>query len=134
MAALDLTATMDALAAAMLNVTGVTRSFAWPVEDVDVGDAVVGYPTEPIEIGTTFGRGADQTTFPVWVICGMAQDKASRDFAADFISGSTDVSDQVNGTLSGAVQIAHVARCTIDRLELQGLQHLSVRFDIEVTS
>jgi hypothetical protein len=130
MGALNLTNAMDGAAAAFLNVTGVVRSFGYPNEDQHVGDVYVDFPEGDIEIATHFGRGSDSLTLPVYFICGMVQDKASRDAASAAIADVLDA----DGTWSGAVQVASAARCSLGRLAIQGVQHLVVRFEVEVTS
>ena len=132
MGGINLSATMDALATAFSNVTGVTRAFAWPTEDATPGTAVVGYPLDPDQFAITFGRGADKATFPVWVVAGLVQDEATRDFISALLLGSADVLDKVDGSLGSVVQTAIVINATIERLTVAGNQHLSVRFDVEV--
>lgn len=131
MGGLNLVTAMDGLAAAFLTATGVTRAFGYPNEDARPGDAIVGYP-ESVEFDLTFGRGADRVTFPVWVICGESQLTGTRTFVSSLLLGAADIKDQVDGasTISGAT--VRVADASIDRVELQGLMHLSVRFNCDV--
>lgn len=135
MSGIDLTTCMDGLAAAFLTVTGVERSFGYPVEDVVPGDAIVGYP-ESIEFDLTFGRGADKTTFPVWVICGLVQDASTRAFASALIRDTNDIKAAVDGSDTIAGGTVRITDAAIDRV-LVGptggqLWHISVRFNAEV--
>ncbi len=134
MGGINLSATMDALATAFSNVTGVTRAFAWPTEDATPGTAVVGYPDGDLELVITFQRGADKATFPVWIVCGLVQDEETRDFASALLLGSADIIDAVDGTLGSVVQYASTKLARFERVMVAGMQHLSVRFDVEVVS
>lgn len=132
---IDLGASMDGLKTAFAAVTGVIRSFGFPNEDANPGDAIVGYP-ETITFDLTFGRGADRATFPVWVICGLPQDTTTRAFISTLLLGSSDIKDAVDGgdTIPGAT--VRVADAAIDRVALgpegNRLWHLSVRFNVDV--
>lgn len=134
MSGLDLGATMDALATAMRTVPGVTRAYAWPVEDGAPGDAFVGYPRDPGELGITFTRGADHATFPVVVICGLLWDRATRDRVSMLIANAdNDVMSRVDGDLGGVVQSADCPRFSIEPYRgRDGLDYLAVRFDVDI--
>ena len=122
---------MDALATAFSTVDGVTRAFAYPREDPSPGTAIVGYPDGDISLSITFGRGADRGTFVVWVVCGLVQDLATRDVVDTVLSdGAVDVLQALNAT---SLTIPTV-RARFERLDIGGLQHLAIRFDIEVVA
>lgn len=88
MSGIDLTAVMDGLAAAVDAALASDKTcYAYPVEDLTVGDAVVGYP-ETVEVTQTFRRGIDRATVPVYLVCGLVQDKSTRDTIADYITGA----------------------------------------------
>jgi hypothetical protein len=130
----NLTATMDGIAAALLSAHVVDHAYAWPVESVVPGDGIVGYPTD-IDFDLTFGRGADRGVYPVWIMCGFTQDKATRDKVSALIAGATEIKAALDGTLSGAVDSLRVTGCTIERFQaLNGPQYVMVRFDCDVVA
>lgn len=131
---IDLGATMDALATAMRTVPGVLRVHAWPVEDGVPGDAFVGYPRDPGEMGITFTRGADHAVFPVVVICGLLWDRATRDRASLLVrNAGADVMAAVDGDLGGTVQSADCRSFSIEPYKGRDtLDYLAVRFDVDI--
>ena len=132
---IDLTAAMDGLAAAVQAVlTGTGHAYAWPVEAVRAGDAVVGYPQDPIEVALTFGRGADRAVFPVFAICGLPQDKATRDAIADIVTAASDWVAAIQSA-SGVGSYALVRDCVVDAWNPDGRpMQMAVRFNVEVVS
>lgn len=137
MGGINLTTVMDALASAANNATGVDRVFAYPVEDAMPGDAIVGYPEE-FEPTITFGRGMDRAVFPLWIVCGLQQDKSTRDFAATIIDTTTDIPNVIesNSTLVALGSIA-VTDCRFESWAIPangGPLHVVVRFNVEVTA
>ena len=134
MGALNVAATMDALATAFASVGVITNAYGYPVEALNPGEACVGYP-DPITFDMTFQRGADEATFPVWVMCGLVADAATRTFVSTIIGSASDVKDAVDGSLSGVVQTCRVTDAAIERVfPAGGNQSIAVRFDVEVIS
>ena len=138
MGALQLAATMDAIAAALVTggIVSSGHAYAWPVEALVPGDAIVGYPEDDgIDVDMTFGRGADQAVIPVWVICGLPQDKATRDRVSVLVGSGSSVKGALDGTLSGLVSscVATNPRITTD-INAAGLALVAVRFDCEIIS
>lgn len=136
MSGIDLTAVMDALAAATQTVlaSGFT-AYATPSEGLREGDAVVGYPQDPINLTQTFKRGFDRATFPVWRIAGIASDERVRDAVADLITGSGSLVTAIEGYSTGAWSDVAVRTA---RVELYGPigqpPLLALRFDCDVLS
>lgn len=135
MAALNLSAVMDALAAAMV-AGGVSRNVhAWPTEAVQTGDGVVGYP-EQVDFDLTFARGADRATFPVWVICGLPQLKATRDAVSALITSAAAVKTVLEAAAPGSAYASlQVLDCRPEAYEPIGMPpQMAVRFDVDVIS
>ena len=134
MGGLVLSDVMDAIATALETV--VTNAHAWPTEAVKTGEAIVGYPQDPVDIGITFGRGADVVTLPVWVLCGLATDKATRDTVSGHITGSSEVVAALEGhDPAGVYSSLAVKNAGVERYQMaNGLMHMAVRFDVEVIS
>ncbi len=134
MAAIDLAVVMDAIAQELLDADVVTRAYGWPYSDAKPVSAIVNYPEDDIEFDVVFGRGSDRAVFPVYIVCGLANERTARDVASGYITGATAVKDALDGDLGGAVQTARVMTANIARLTLGGTEYLAVRFDLEVYS
>jgi len=135
MGAIDLDAVMEAIATELKN-DGVTkRAYGYPAEEVEVPCAVVGYPLPgTLRFDMTFGRGADQATFPVWFLVGRVSTRAARKALADIIAGATGIKDALDGNLGGTVQTARVTECTVETVAIGSVSFLSARFDVEVAT
>ena len=135
MSGLNLASVMVDLAAAVQTVlaTGY-KAYPLPIEGARVGDAVVGYPQDPIGISTTFRRGQDRATFPVYVICGMAQDEATRTAISAWIDDSGSVITAIEG-YAGTWSSVAVTEVRIESFTpTGGSPQLALRFDVDVIS
>ena len=134
MAGIALGTVMNAMAAALEASGTVTKAHAWPVEGMVPGQAVIGYPRDPVELDHTYQRGSDRLTIPVWFLCGLPQDKSTRTAVSDLLTAAgTDVGDALNADLGGAS--IHVMRATVETVEFQGGPPLlAVRFDCDAIS
>lgn len=132
MSALNLAAVMRG-AASVVDAVIPGTCWAWPVEAVQPGDGVVGYPTDPIAFDATYSRGSDRLTLPVWIIAGMPQDETTMDTVSGLVDGSGSVATALNGTLNGSCSDATARTARIDRFEqLGGLQLVTVLFLVDV--
>ncbi len=125
-------AIMDALAGA--TPTGyVTKAYAYPTGSVVPPALVVGYPTE-FPFDAVMGRGADQVTFPVYFLCGSADDKSARDTLSVIVSGAHEIKAAIesNSTLLTRVDTARVTDATFESVTIGAVQMIAVRFDVEV--
>lgn len=129
MGALDLTATMDGIAALLLSASVAPNVYAYPVESVTVPCAVVGYPTE-IALGVTFQRGHDTATFPVWVVVGKSGTKDARDALSLAITGAANVWTALTGTQSfGDVAVLNVEPAPIT---IAAVEYIGLKYTVEV--
>ncbi len=129
---MGLASIMDALAGA--TPAGiVTASYPYPVGSVVPPAVVVGYPTD-YEFDATFQRGADRAVFPVYYVCGMADDKSARDKVDAVIAGSDAIKTAIetNSTLASAVDTVRVTDATFESVTIGAVQMIAVRFDTEV--
>lgn len=136
MTGIDLTAVMDGLAAAVDAALASDKTcYAYPVEDLTIGDAVVGYP-ETIEVTQTFRRGMDRATVPVYLIAGLSQDKSTRDTIADFITGSGSLITAIESYSTGSPwSSAAVQPLRIEAWQPAGRpQQLAVVFPVDIIS
>lgn len=130
MSAIDLAATMDAIADTLVVENVTDRAFAWPVQQVQPPCAVVGYPTR-MEFDSTFRRGSDLAVFPVWIVVGLVHDRSARDVLSAYLTGVTGVKDALDGDLGGVVQTARVTDCQVETVTIGGTEYLSARFSVE---
>lgn len=123
--------TMDAIATALSSLISGT-AHAWPVEDARPGDAVVGYPDGAITFASTFGRGGDELTIPVWLICGYRSQKSTRDAIAAHLTGGSSV---VDALLALSTDPVVSLTGTVEPFTTpQGEPLVAVRFDLTITT
>ena len=124
--------TATTIATALVTATLVTKCHAWPVESVQSGEAIVGYPTT-LELTATFGRGSDRAVIPVWFICGLPGDEATLDRVAALVTAASDVVDVIDAALlsTGAVSTQFGA---FEQVDVGGLPRLAIRFDVSISS
>lgn len=134
MSAIDLAATMDAIAARLTAAGVVTRAYGWPAGSVQPPCAIVGYPEDGnIEYDVTFQRGSDKALIPVWIVAGAVHDRSSRDVLSAYIgAGARSVKAALDGDLGGAAQTARVTDCQIEKLPIGAVEYVTARFDVEV--
>jgi hypothetical protein len=123
---------MDKIADALTDGGVTKRAYAWPVETVSPPCAVVGYPQEPIEFDSTFSRGSDLITIPVYFIVGKASDRNSRDQLSEIIDGANSVKECLDGDLNGSVHTAVVRSCLVTEIQVAGVAHLAAQFNLEI--
>lgn len=134
MGALNLASVMADLATAVQTVLASGRTaHGWPVESLQPGDAIVGYPEGDQPITGTFGRGMDRVKVPVWVICGLVQDSSTRTAVSGWVDDSSSVVTAIQGFASSYWGSARVESYAIDRFEPVGGSPLVViRFTVDV--
>ena len=132
MSALSVKSVMVDLAAAVQpELDGGRTAHPRPVEALQPGDAVVGYPTDPMSISTTFRRGQDRATFPVFVICGMPQDESTQT-AVDALVGSGSIVAAIEA-YAGTWQSVSVTQASIvEYTPTGGSPMVALRFDVDV--
>lgn len=132
MAVLNLASVMTDLAAAVQTVLASGRTaFAHVPEAVQSGDAVVGFPQDPIAIAGTFRRGLDRLTVPVFVLCGQPQDTATRDAISSWL-GSGSVVAAIEG-YSGTWGSVSVTTAQLEEFApIGGPSQVAIRFNVDV--
>lgn len=133
MAAIDLSVIMDAIAQRIKDANVTPRAYPWPVGNITVPCAVVGYPTK-LDFDMTFKRGGDEANFPIYFIVGKSGDLSSRDALSNIITGATSIKDNLDGNLGGAVQSARVTNCQVEEVAVAGVDYLAAVFTLEVLS
>lgn len=135
MGALQLAATMRAIAAALEEAQVVEKAWGYPKWAADVGECVVGYP-ERIEYDATMGGGSDRATFPVWRLMGLINEEDTQDeIDAYHAAAKAALESGEHGDLSDVVSFVHVPGCDIVPIELPGpVRRALVVIDCEVMS
>ena len=135
MSGLNLSSVMTDLAAAVQTVLTSPRvAFDHPVEGVVPGDAVVGYPQDPIVISSTFRRGQDRAEFPVFVICGMPQDETTRTAVSAWMDDSGSVVTAIEGYSGTWSSVSVLTVQVVPFQQTGGLELLALRFNVDVIS
>lgn len=136
MGAIRLQATMQAIAAALVEAEVVEKAWAWPFEQAAPGDAVVGYPTT-LKFDETFQRGSDSAVIPVWVVAGVAGEEVTLE-VVDRLVGDGDQAIKTalesgdHGGLDQVLSYLHVGAGSIEGLRLGNVIYAALRMDCEV--
>lgn len=83
---MDLEQVMDEVAGRLKQIPDFLSVSPHPADSVTVPAAVVGYPE--VEFHTTYARGSDRMTLPIWVLVGRVSEQAARAKMAPWLSGS----------------------------------------------
>lgn len=123
---------MDELAAALDGIDGL-RTYSYAVPRVSPPAAIVAWPEE-IEYDSTYGRGSDSLTVPVFVLVGAVDARTSRDLLAEYLagSGSRSVKAAVDGATFTHMDSARVARAKVESVRVAGAEYLAAVFDVEI--
>lgn len=124
-------ACMDGLAQLITDADLADNVYAWPAENVTVPCAVVSYPTD-ITFDLTFGRGADQATFPCYFMVGNSSDKSSRGALSAILAGVNSVKSALDG--AHAFGSVRVTDCKVQEVVVGAVTYLSAVFDVEVVT
>lgn len=138
MGALQLKATMVAIAAALEEVGVVDKAWPYPFESASPGEAIVSYPDE-IEFDRTFQRGSDSAVIPVWVVVGVAGEESTADSMDRLVGAGTGaIKDALesgdHGGLDQVISYLHVGKGSIEGVKLGGVIYAALRMDCEVRS
>lgn len=133
MAALNIAATMQALADAALRGGATTRAFGWPAAEVPVPCFVAGYPDGDFDLDASFRRGMDRADFPCWFIIGKPTERTARDAISPKLQAVKSALE-ADRTLGGVVQSARVAAARVEPVTMGGIEYLAIRFTVNVVS
>jgi len=113
---------MDGIAGLL---TAIPNVYAWPVDSITVPCAVVGMGR--VQYDTTFARGCDTFTVPVWYVVGTTSTKAARDTLS-----------AAEATIKAAVDGAHsfgdarVLSAEITEIVVSSVAYIGAKFEVEV--
>jgi hypothetical protein len=129
MSGIDVAAVMTAIADALTAGDVLERAYDWPTLDVSPPCAIVGYPEAGQPFDATMRRGADRATFPVWIVCGVADKRSSRDVVASYIAPVKAALESAGGD---AWESARVTTWGVDPVNIAGLDYVAAKFEIDV--
>ena len=126
---------MDQLGTALETIDGL-RVFPYTADRVTPPAAVVQWPSV-IDYSATMRRGMDRMTFPVMVVVGRADARATRDSLAAYLDGSgasSVVAALESGTYTAcdAVKVAGVPK-GVEAVSIAGIDYLAAEFVVEIT-
>jgi hypothetical protein len=131
MGALDLSAIMDGLGAA-ITASGLARNvYSWPTSTVVEPCALVDYPSR-IDLSATMGRGSDHVTLPVLFLVGQTFSRESRDALSDVIAGGADIVAAIEGAHAwGDVAVSETA---VTAVVVGGIEYLGLKLTVDVVT
>lgn len=131
---MNLATTMDSLATAMQNISGL-RCYGWPNFAASPPCGLIGYPDE-IRYDLTFQAtkgvsSGDSATFKVWVVTGDQVERTARDTLSKLVSSdearSIKKAIEQNVAFTCAVKTVKIVTVTMSSVE-----YLAAEFEIEV--
>lgn len=123
---------MDAIAESARG-TIAERAYEWPTLNFVPPCVVVGYPVDN-GLNATYRRGSSRATFPVWVVCGRADERSAREVLGGYIAGEEGgiVRQTFDGDLGGAVQTCLVTTFVVEAVASAGVDYIAARFDLDI--
>src|SRR6185437_8325826 len=110
---------MDSIATAL---PASYQAIGYPTSTPNPPQAIVGYPTGPLEYDLTFHANATtgkmKATIPIWFVVGDVVQKASRDALSIVLSDTNSVKQSVDGTLGGIVDYATVQDVSVETVTI----------------
>ena len=123
----------DAIAARLRTIAGL-NAYPYAPGTLAPPAAVVQLPRE-IDFDLVYGRGADTLTFPVMVLVGAVDERASQSNLSRYLDPATGLKSVLDGDLGGAVQDATVQRATgVGSYTVGGVDYLGAVFELEVVA
>lgn len=112
------------------------RVYPYNVDKVTAPAAIVGLP-DTVNYDTTYGRGTDALTIPMWVMVGRANAKAAGAQLAAYLDGSGDRSVKAAVDSSDTITYSSCDEVTVTTAEplavtSGGVELLAVEFTVQV--
>lgn len=128
MSGIDVAAVMTALTGALVADEVLDRVYDWPTLDVNPPCAVAGYPEAGQPFDATYNRGHDRATFPLWIVCGVADKRSSRDVVAGYVAPAKAALEA--GT--GPWESVRVITWGVDPVNVAGVDYVALKLEIDV--
>lgn len=130
---MNLNDVMDEVATTLATISGL-RVFGYPPPTVVPPAGIVSYP-DAIEFDQTYGRGMDRISgLPIILVVGKATDRAARETAAGWASGSgeTSVKAALEDHEWASCDVLIVTRCSFDVVTIASVDYLAAMFEADV--
>ncbi len=129
---MDLAAVMDAIGDRLDMIDGL-RVHKFPVGSVSPPAAVLSYPDE-YEYDSTYARGMDRMSLPVFVVVGKASERTARDRLAAYVNGSgaSSVKQVLESGSYVAFDVVVVKSADFDVVRIADVDYLAAVFDLDV--
>lgn len=128
---MDIGNVMDELGTAVDMIEGL-RVFPYWADRVVAPAAIVSWPE--LDYDTTYARGADMATFPLTVVVGKVNARASRDEMAKYLDGSgpNSIKQAIESYSATAWHSARVTSAGVAVISVAGTDYLGAEFQIDV--
>lgn len=127
---MNVAAVMTAVANALTDELVVERAYDWPAGSVDPPCAIVGYPEAGQPFDNTMSRGTDRALFPLWIVCGAADKRSSRDVVTGFVApvkAALELPPADPAWLS-----LRVTTWGVEFVNIAGLDYVAAKFELDV--
>jgi hypothetical protein len=107
------------------------RVYDFPTAKPAVPCFIVGYPDGDIDLDAAMAGGGSRVTFPCWWVMGRRDERGIRDGLSAEIA-SIRWAINADRTLGGAAQSARCTSASIEAVGIGGVEHVAVRFVVDV--
>lgn len=136
MSEMDFAAVMTALTQVAADADVIERAYDWPTADINPPCLIVSYPEGPQAFDFTMARGHDRATFPAWIVVGALVKRETRDRLNPYLLAFKSAVETATtyGALAEEVPwaSARVVSWGVEPFAVEGLDYMSIRFDIDV--
>lgn len=123
---------MDELGNAVGTITGLRIAPYW-ADKITPPTAVVAWPS-PLTFDAAYQRGGDTAEFPLTVLVGKVNARASRNALAKYLAGSgaNSVKTAVEAHTTAAWDSARVTQAEVAVISIAGTEYLGAEFTIDI--
>lgn len=110
------------------------RVFAYIPQTITPPAAIVA-PPEAYTYDTTYGRGVDSLTIPIFVLIGSVHDRSANARLAAYIdgSGASSFKAVLRAGVYTAFSTHRVRDVTVDVYSMNGVEYLGAMFSVDIT-
>lgn len=129
---MNIATVMDELGNAVDTIAGL-RVFPYWVDKITPPAAVVSWPA-PLNFDVAYQRGGDQAEFPLTVVVGKVNARASRNALAKYLAGTgaDSVKTVVEAHTTTAWNSARVTQAEVAVITIGGTEYLGAEFTIDI--
>lgn len=129
---MNIASVMNAIGTACSSISGL-RVFPYWADKITPPAAVVSWPT-PLEYDTTYQRGGDRADFPLTVLVGKVNARASRDTLAKYLNGKgvDSIKQAIDSHVTAEWDSARVTQAEVAVISIGGVEYLGAEFTIDI--